>query len=172
MEILPAASVLDGFLRSCLGVGQFDSSATGGDIVAFHSGLFWRWCGMSIYLDGVGAQFYRGIGPEAQLVGPFKKMNFFVGSNNSGKSIVLNLIAERIKAVGNNGVDYKLRPEERYSGTQSGEFVSFVASNQASVDHNLRAHQKRVETIQSLKTVVERLTVDGLLWTKTSDKSL
>lgn len=47
---------------------------------------------MGVYLEGIGIQFYRGIGPETQYIGPFSEMNFFIGPNNAGKSIVLNAI--------------------------------------------------------------------------------
>jgi AAA15 family ATPase/GTPase len=46
-----------------------------------------------VYLQGLALRFYRGIGPETQYIAPFSKLNFFVGPNNSGKSIVLNAIA-------------------------------------------------------------------------------
>lgn len=51
---------------------------------------------MPTYIDGVSAKFYRGIGADRQLIGPLSDMNFFVGPNNAGKSIVLDLIHERL----------------------------------------------------------------------------
>lgn len=47
---------------------------------------------MPVYLNGLAIQFFRGIGPEVQKLGPFKGFNFFVGANNSGKSTVLDFI--------------------------------------------------------------------------------
>ncbi|MCT4558376.1 MAG: AAA family ATPase [Pelagimonas sp.] len=52
---------------------------------------------MSIFLEGIGVQFYRGIGPETQYIGPFERMNFFIGANNAGKSIVLSAILSELK---------------------------------------------------------------------------
>jgi hypothetical protein len=52
---------------------------------------------MAVFLEGVGAQFYRGIGPEKQLAAPLSGMNFFIGPNNSGKSIFLNLVSNHVK---------------------------------------------------------------------------
>lgn len=53
---------------------------------------------MPIYLEGIAVQFYRGIGPETQYIAPFTAMNFFVGANNAGKSVILNVIKERLGA--------------------------------------------------------------------------
>lgn len=127
---------------------------------------------MSNYLHGVGARFYRGIGPEPQLVGPFKKMNFFVGSNNSGKSIILNLIAERIKVVSSSSVNNKLNPEERYTGPQSGEFVSAIGLTTQRVLENLKKYESGIETGQYFKAVVEKLSVEGLVWTKADNEAI
>lgn len=50
-----------------------------------------------IFLHGVALANYRGIGEELQLIGPFKRFNFFIGPNNAGKSCVLNFIAHHLK---------------------------------------------------------------------------
>lgn len=127
---------------------------------------------MTIHLEGVGARFYRGIGPTPQLVGHFQKMNFFVGSNNAGKSIILNLIAERVKSEGSKGVNGKLEPAERYNGGQSGEFVSAVGMTTRSVIENLQGFKMDVRVGQGLKDIVDALAIDGLIWAKANDKSL
>ncbi|WP_342070399.1 AAA family ATPase [Yoonia algicola] len=127
---------------------------------------------MSIHLEGVGARFYRGIGPEPQLVGPFRKMNFFIGPNNAGKSIILNLIAERIKSVSNRGVNHKLEPEEMYRGSESGEFYSAVGLSTQVVLGRLKIYEHDVTTAQLIKQAVERASVDGIVWTKAGDRSL
>jgi predicted ATPase len=51
----------------------------------------------SIYLHGAALQNFRGIGQNVALVGPFKRFNFFIGSNNVGKSCILNFIARHVK---------------------------------------------------------------------------
>lgn len=51
-----------------------------------------------IFLHGVALANYRGIGEELQLIGPFKRFNFFIGPNNAGKSCVLNFIAHHLKS--------------------------------------------------------------------------
>lgn len=50
-----------------------------------------------IFLHGVALANYRGIGEELQLIGSFKRFNFFIGPNNAGKSCVLNFIAHHLK---------------------------------------------------------------------------
>lgn len=50
-----------------------------------------------IFLHGVALANYRGIGEELQLIGPFRRFNFFIGPNNAGKSCVLNFIAHHLK---------------------------------------------------------------------------
>ncbi len=66
---------------------------------------------MTIFLDGVAARYFRGIGPETQYVGPFSKMNFFIGANNSGKSILLELLANQLSP-GSHGRPKTLEPVE------------------------------------------------------------
>lgn len=72
-------------------------------------------------ISGLGLQFFSGIGPEHQLIGPFEKMNFFIGANNAGKSTVLNYVARYL-----SGIDSAQQPKiegtsrEYYRGAQSG----------------------------------------------------
>jgi len=46
---------------------------------------------MSTFLKGLALKNYRGIGQEWQKMPAFKKFNFFIGPNNSGKSTVFKL---------------------------------------------------------------------------------
>jgi AAA ATPase domain len=43
----------------------------------------------NIFIDGIGISNYRSFGPEIQKIGPFEKINLFIGQNNSGKSNIL-----------------------------------------------------------------------------------
>lgn len=80
---------------------------------------------MSVFLDGVAVRYYRGIGEEIQYIAPFSKMNFFIGANNSGKSIILNLMASHLRSVADGNVAKTLHGLEEHRGPQSGRF--FVA---------------------------------------------
>ncbi len=127
---------------------------------------------MSIHLEGVGARFYRGIGPDPQLVGPFKKMNFFVGPNNAGKSIILNLVANHIKGNAGGKVNDQLNPEEKYTGKQSGEFASAFGLSTERVLENLDVYKRDISVGQALKEIVAKLSFEGLVWTRTNGTGL
>lgn len=80
-----------------------------------------------IYLENLGIQFYRGIGPVMQIMTGFSKINLFVGANNAGKSIVLNFISEfmdkdnerRFSSVELGSVEY-------HKGMESGPLAAAV----------------------------------------------
>lgn len=58
---------------------------------------------MTTILQGIRIANYRSFAPSLETIGPFKKINLFVGQNNAGKSKVLKLLVERYRAmVGNN----------------------------------------------------------------------
>ncbi|MEM9436238.1 MAG: AAA family ATPase [Pseudomonadota bacterium] len=124
---------------------------------------------MSVFLDGVGAQFYRGIGAETQLVGPFTRMNFFVGSNNSGKSILLNLIAEHVR-LGVVGKSKDLELQERYNGESSGDFLCLIAARAQKVRDALDVYKHPITIIQSMDRVFEAMSQDGLIWVTAARK--
>ncbi len=42
-----------------------------------------------MFIDGLGLSEYRSFGRDVQRMGPFEKINFFIGQNNSGKSNIL-----------------------------------------------------------------------------------
>ncbi len=50
-----------------------------------------------IYIDGIGISGYRGFGPDVVRIGPFRKLNLFIGKNNVGKSTVLHFIQHKYK---------------------------------------------------------------------------
>src|SRR5580704_462258 len=53
-------------------------------------------------LRGFAIGGYRSFGGNVQLIGPFEKINLFIGSNNSGKSNVLKFLHEHYKLL----IDY------------------------------------------------------------------
>lgn len=52
----------------------------------------------SVFLHGIALANFRGIAEEVVRVEPFQRFNFFIGPNNSGKSTVLNYIAQHLKS--------------------------------------------------------------------------
>lgn len=81
---------------------------------------------MSVFLDGIAAQFYRGIGAEVQFICPLSRMNFFIGANNSGKSIVLGLLAEQLKQVKSGKSVKPLDGPEVHRARETGQFLMAI----------------------------------------------
>ncbi len=76
---------------------------------------------MPVFLHGLSLQFYRGIGPERQRMGPFKDFNFFIGPNNAGKSTVLNFINDHIPFEGTDVRQDVIKHQlNRYRGKKDG----------------------------------------------------
>jgi hypothetical protein len=53
--------------------------------------------GYNMFLDGFGIAGYRSFGAELQKMGPFKKVNLFIGQNNSGKSNIILFLTHHLK---------------------------------------------------------------------------
>ncbi len=133
---------------------------------------------MTIFLEGIGAQFYRGIGPETQYIAPFSRMNFFIGANNSGKSIVLNLLASQLEkkmSARRQREQQDLDEPEHYRGRETGQFTLVFCSNAKSVANAIvEQHRERsaeigrpyYETVaEQIRKVCGELQINGHLWT-------
>lgn len=77
-----------------------------------------------MFIDGIGIGGYRSFGSEPQRIGPFEKINLFIGQNNSGKSNILLFLARRYKLVlqsfqGMNS--YSFDQIDRHLGDTSGK---------------------------------------------------
>lgn len=127
---------------------------------------------MPVFLDSVAAQFYRGIGPTTQYIGPFSEMNFFVGANNAGKSIVLNLIHDRLPS-GARGKAPKLEQTspETYRGEVTGNFrAGYGVPSGPLIELAVRQGSQRGLSAlggafsSHVGTVVDNLSQEGLFW--------
>jgi hypothetical protein len=99
---------------------------------------------MSVFLDGIAAQFYRGIGGDVQFIAPFSRINFFIGANNAGKSIVLGLLAEQLAQVKTGAALKPLDGPEQYKGAETGKFLLAVGRNFETVLNAVsESHQKK-----------------------------
>ena len=103
-----------------------------------------------VYLQGLALRFYRGIGEETQYIAPFSKLNFFVGPNNAGKSIVLNFLAEHFPwGRGDDARKSAISSPIRFRGLKSGEptaALGFCKDRVVSVEPmRLGAHQQHVQ---------------------------
>jgi AAA ATPase domain len=52
-----------------------------------------------MFIDGFGLAGYRSFGATVQKVGPFRKINLFIGQNNSGKSNLLLFLTRRFEQI-------------------------------------------------------------------------
>ena len=78
-----------------------------------------------MFIDGVGIAGFRSFG-QMQNIGPFTKLNLFIGKNNSGKSNVLNFLLDKYTLVFSNPSEFRLDFLEIHQGKhQSGFEVSF-----------------------------------------------
>ena len=97
---------------------------------------------MSVFLEGIAAQFYRGIGAEVQFICPFSRMNFFIGANNSGKSIVLGLLAEQLKQVKSGKNIRPLEGPEIHRARETGQFLLAIGSKAENVLQKVTARNE------------------------------
>lgn len=131
---------------------------------------------MSVFLDGIAAQFYRGIGAEVQFIGPFSRMNFFIGANNAGKSIVLGLLAEQLGQVKSGQNMKPLAAPEVHRARESGQFMLAVGRRTRTVAEAIISPQDGKQfharhggypppTFRSqVETVFNELEVSGQIW--------
>ena len=137
---------------------------------------------MPVYLEGVAVQFYRGIGPETQYIAPFSDMNFFVGANNAGKSIVLNLIKERLPVIESSTMEQETTKqpevwEDQYIGSERGEFRAAIGMTPETIAQpyyrmrGLELDLGSVEERAMIEKLCEPLTRNGCVWIQHADKN-
>lgn len=136
---------------------------------------------MPTYLEGLAVQFYRGIGSETQYIAPFSDMNFFVGANNAGKSIILELIKDRVNS------SKKLDITETYRGGPEGSFRCLIGISRKTFERTvsdvleklITSHRSRtgrppnieVEEVQEIVgTIADQLVHCGGVWFNDSER--
>ncbi len=109
---------------------------------------------MPTYLEGIAVQFYRGIGPETQYIAPFSEMNFFVGANNAGKSVVLNLIKDRLPTA-DTQQDFSLEIDsiDAYRGSQPGSFQVYLGVSAATFEKQMGELLKKLKQKEIGRTI-------------------
>jgi len=63
-----------------------------------------------MFIDGFGFTGYKSFGKNLQLIGPCKKINIFIGQNNSGKSNIINFLDNHIHNIIKN-----IKNQSKYS---------------------------------------------------------
>ncbi len=124
------------------------------------------------YLDGVAIGFYRGIG-EVQKIGPFSEVNFFIGPNNAGKSIVLNFIHDHSLRTPKGGVRKSNGASaNEYIGEKTGRFTRGTAID---LDKYLlkfcKSWSQRLTAKQNeqVHQILEFHQQSGLVWLRLND---
>jgi len=74
-----------------------------------------------ILIEGVGISGYRSFGEPIELIGPFRKINLFIGQNNVGKSHILTFIKDQYKSVA-RFKNPPIKEDERHKGSNPGPF--------------------------------------------------
>jgi|GEM_PF-324146 len=80
---------------------------------------------MSIFVNGFKISGYRSFGSEEQTIGPLRKINLFVGQNNSGKSNILKFIYKHLRYY-LTGEGAEPEPHERF-GRDANTEITFKA---------------------------------------------
>ena len=126
------------------------------------------------FLDGIAIRFYRGIGEETQYVAPFSQINFFIGANNSGKSILLNLLASHLEGITNRYSTVSLDSVEEHRGHPTGNFFVAIGKDKEEVledildllarNESLGFHNSAYDPEADLNKMLERLGKRGQIW--------
>lgn len=137
---------------------------------------------MSIFLHGLALKNYRGIGETLQTAAPFRKCNFFIGTNNSGKSCFLNFISTHLAEAKNFGrrklAGLQLQPLEVHLGatshqTEFGFAVPFDLCKSRILEKiENQKGQIAQPVLSSLIKFLRKLADDELIWIVVSAASL
>jgi len=127
---------------------------------------------MTAFLQGLALANYRGFGAVVQKMGPFRDFNFFIGTNNSGKSAVLNFISQHMPFKEHQ---LNLQGVERHRGGSTGDLITAVGITPEKFrDHAIEAlddETSRRRGSSILTQLAEYLSSDGLIWFKKTDVS-
>lgn len=127
---------------------------------------------MSVYLHGVAARNFRGIGDDYEEASGLARFNFFIGPNNSGKSTFLDLASrylpmrpvERNAAVGRAVVytdhDIHLAASPNGLAVRTGKPADVIFADYVESEL-INGHPAYS---QSLRVLIDWLAVDGLIW--------
>lgn len=138
-----------------------------------HMGIFV----MPIYLNAIALQFYKGIGPETQFIEPFSEMNFFIGANNAGKSIVLNFLSERLPFRKGDTASRSLNSSvDDYRGSSTGNFMAAVGLPATVAVSRLQERLAKfpisnTNLLDTVKQIAGHLSVNDHLWLKQKDNA-
>ncbi|WP_157829753.1 AAA family ATPase [Pseudomonas fluorescens] len=130
-----------------------------------------------IILKGLALSNYRGVGNTLQKMAPFGRFNFFVGENNSGKSIILNFISEHGRHLDPpsrrsdkdpflklSGLDININTNNAHPSLGVGcsvrELLEFTSTSSSS----LSEHSSHPDFIATCKQLLAPLSDNGWVW--------
>lgn len=77
-----------------------------------------------MFIDGFAFSNYRSFGNQLQFIGPFNRVNLFIGQNNSGKSNILRFLAHHyqlvMKSASTQSTKCGFQTIDRHLGTDFG----------------------------------------------------
>ena len=133
---------------------------------------------MSVFIDGILLKNYRGIGERIQKIAKFERCNFFIGTNNSGKSCVLNFLSSHLRNASQLGLArLELGPLELHLGAHSSQLAYGFATQASSIEEVLKdAIVKNNVNISAsvftcLKNILNKFSENDLIWNEI-DESL
>jgi predicted ATP-dependent endonuclease of OLD family len=122
-----------------------------------------------MYIDGFGISGYRSFGKDLQKIGPFTKINFFIGQNNSGKSNILTFLLDYYKSAleavkRKSNLTYK--ESDRHIGQDVGgtKFSLCLPINGKRYDRLLDGHPNVADLIKSILQSKELLHDGKAVW--------
>lgn len=93
-------------------------------------------------LHGIAVRFYLSIGNVDQYISPFSRVNLFIGANNSGKSVILNLLSSQVSKISRNEVPSQISGTDIYRGGKTGTFLYALGFSAAqSIENIVSQHQ-------------------------------
>jgi hypothetical protein len=124
---------------------------------------------MPVFLNALALQNYRGIGNDWVAMPQFKRFNFFIGPNNSGKSTVLNFISKHLPmplargGQGTNPVDAL----ETHHGAGGHPIAVRIGRSISDVESGVKQQIRQPNRFfpQNLQTVLQSIADDkGIIW--------
>jgi predicted ATPase len=137
---------------------------------------------MSVFLHALKLKNYRGIGPTAQKIGPFSSCNFFIGTNNSGKSCVLNFISAHLGSLGKPGngqsSHLSLQPFEVHLGATASQVEIGLGVPLSVFESDLLELSKKrdgaifIPIPDIIRKLSEKISESGMVWLEINALSL
>ncbi|MRW83042.1 AAA family ATPase [Pseudoduganella sp. FT26W] len=124
---------------------------------------------MPIFLHGLRLKNYRGIGAVAQAAAPFKACNFFIGANNTGKSIFLNFISTHFNKLVSTSSALAFSPWEVHVGRNESEVEVEVAVLMADVRESCAKRLPNMSLVWTqpiINKILDNISDDKVIWLK------